>query len=619
MRPQGRAATDSLYFSYPTFASPGPDAPVERPVQVAIVGAGPVGLTAALTLAKWGVPCVVLDNKATFNDGSRAICLARQSFHIFESMGVVDAFLGHALPYCSGRTFFRGRQILHFHMSDGPEQKFRPMYNLQQQYTEAFLYEAAAAHPLIEVRWQSEVIGVQCDGDAVRLQVLDPHRSYALPADWVLAADGARSAVRGLRGKRLQGQNFEGRYIIADIQIPQRAQSRTVPVERLALFDPDARRGGTVLIHEQPDHIWRIDYQLRADESEEEALQESAIRDSIAAVLADLGWTEPWELEWWSIYSANTLALDDYRDDRIFYIGDSAHIVPIFGVRGLNNGLADAQNIGWKLGALLQGHADPGVLDSYTPERRGATLDVFAHAGQSSRFMTPQTRGWSIARDAALALALSHPFAGAFANPRNMTPYTYADSPSVTPDAERWSGGASPGAIVPSVRLAQGFLSDQLGPAFTLLTFGRMALDVAHPLLKVLHFAADGPEAQAHGASDGAAYLVRPDMHVAARWKQATSSGVIQALHRALGHAQAPAPGGSPEPSALSTAQAPGDPVQGPVATMEDVYAALARSLDRWGPEREAQGLCQVALLMAHHLADPAKALALIEQAQKDL
>ena len=539
MRPQGRGATDSLYFNYPAFEAPDAQRPVSDPAQVVIVGAGPVGMTAALTLAKWGVRCVLLDNKSTFNDGSRAICLARQSYHIFESVGVVDAFLAHALPYRSGRTFYRGQQILHFHMPDGPEQKFRPMYNLQQQYTEAFLHRAVQAQPLIDMRWQSEVIGVTPQGSGVDLRVRDPHRTYSLSADWVLAADGARSTVRTLRGKRLQGENFEGRYIIADIQIKQRAQSREVPVERRALFDPDCRRGGTVLVHEQPDHIWRIDYQLRAGETEADALQESSIRQSIAAVLADLGWTDPWELEWWSIYSANTLALQDYRDGRIFYIGDSAHIVPIFGVRGLNNGLADAQNIGWKLAAFLQGQAGEALLDSYTPERRGATLDVFANASKASRFMTPQTRGWSLMRDAALSLALRHPFAGEFANPRNMTPYTYADSPSVTPDVDTWQGGAGPGAIAPNLRLGGDFLSDRLGPAFTLLAFGAWQNLPPHPGLEVVHLDPDGPEARAYDALRGTAYLIRPDMHVAARWKQASAPAVALALRRAWGQPQA--------------------------------------------------------------------------------
>ena len=172
-----------------------------------------------------------------------------------------------------------------------------------------------------------------------------------------------------------------------------------------------------------------MDYQLREGESEEEALREESIRARVGAILADIGHTKPWELEWWSIYSANTLCLDDYRHGRVFFIGDAAHIVPIFGVRGLNNGLADADNLGWKLARVLNGEADETLLDSYSPERRGATLDVFANATKSTRFMTPPTRGWRLAREAALSLSLQHEFPRGLANPRQMQPYTYSESP----------------------------------------------------------------------------------------------------------------------------------------------------------------------------------------------
>jgi 3-(3-hydroxy-phenyl)propionate hydroxylase len=535
MRPAGRAATESLYFNYPQFPAPALPGEPTSPSPVVIVGAGPVGMTAALTLARWGVPCLLLDNKSTFNDGSRAICLARQSFHIFESVGVVDAFLGKSLPYLSGRSFYRGQQILQFFMPDGPDHKYRPMYNLQQQYTEAFLYEEVARQPLIEVRWQSEVVDVQQDSSSVTLTVQDPQGIYTLQATWLLAADGARSVVRSRRGLRLKGQNFEGRYIIADIQMKRAPQGKHRAVERLALFDPNCRRGGTVLVHEQPDNIWRIDYQVSAGESEDEALQEGAIKHSISGVLTDLGWTEPWELEWWSIYSANTLALDDYRDGRIFFIGDSAHIVPIFGVRGLNNGLADAQNIGWKLAMVLRGQAGPGLLDSYSPERHGATMDVFANASKSSSFMTPQSRGWSLMRDAALSLALRHPFAGEFANPRNMTPYIYADSPSVTPETAVWSCGPAVGAVAQNLKLDAGFLSDQFGPGFTLLCFGTPSITLDHPSVSVVPLDPEGQVARVYGAEAGSAYLIRPDMHVAARWHQMQATEVLAALNRALG------------------------------------------------------------------------------------
>jgi 3-(3-hydroxy-phenyl)propionate hydroxylase len=552
MRPAGRGELDSLYFTYPHFAAPPPGAARESAAPVAIVGAGPVGMTAALALAAEGVPSLLIERKGTFNDGSRAICISRSSYHILDRLGVVAPFLEHALGWTSGRTFYRGRQILEFHMPDGPDERFRPMYNLQQQYIEAFLWDAIAGNPLIEARWQTELAGIAdtADGvtlqlrdphgeyrlevpwllaaDGVALQLRDPHGDYRLEVPWLLAADGARSAARRMRGLRLKGENYEGRYVIADVRM-----RHDYPTIRRALFDPACRPGGTVLIHRQPQDIWRIDYQLRPAESAEEATREETVRAAVGAVLDEIGHRGAWELEWWSVYSANTLALDDYRDRRVFFIGDAAHIVPIFGVRGLNNGLADAHNIGWKLGRVLTGRAEEGLLDSYSPERRGATLDVFANAAKSTRFMTPPSRGWALMRDAALSLALDHPWAGALANPRQMTPYTYADSPAVAADPGGFGAGAGIGAMLPDAALDGGFLSERLGRGFTLLCFGP-PVRAEHADLTVLPLAPDGAAAHRLGAPAGAAVLVRPDLHIAARWPRMPDATTVLRMLAAI-------------------------------------------------------------------------------------
>jgi 3-(3-hydroxy-phenyl)propionate hydroxylase len=531
MRPSGRSATDSLYFKYPHFEAPGNRERLSEAAPVAIVGAGPVGMTAALALAREGVRSVLFDAKETFNDGSRAICIARQSYHILERIGAVKPFLEKSLGWTTGRSFYRGRQILEFRMPDGFHEKYRPMYNLEQQYIEQFLWDAIAREPLIEARWQSRVTATEDVECGVRLSVEDPHGGYSLVAEWVLAADGARSTMRKLRGLRLNGENFEGRYVIADVQM-----KHDYPTIRRALFDPDCRRGGTVLVHKQPDDIWRIDYQLREDEDEAEAIREDTVRTSVASVLAEIGHDGDWDLEWWSIYSANTLALDDYRDGRIFFVGDSAHIVPIFGVRGLNNGLADAHNIAWKLAWVLQGKGAPDLLDSYTPERRGATLDVFANASKSARFMTPPTPGWQLMRDAALNLALSQPFAGDLANPRQMTPYTYADSPVVAPDDPGFGGGPVAGAALPDARTSEGFLTDLLGPGFSLIAFNReIAASVSDLDLETIVLDPGSEAADVLSAIPQSAFLVRPDLHIAARWRIATPDAIRHAFARATG------------------------------------------------------------------------------------
>ena len=140
MRPAGRAQNESL-FQLSFFSAPQGKKRdhLTSNAQVAIVGAGPIGMTAALALAREGVKSVLFDNKSTFNDGSRAICVARSSFYIFESLGVSSAiFLKKSLGWTTGHSFYRGQKILEFQMPDSSEEKFRPMYNIQQQYIEKF-------------------------------------------------------------------------------------------------------------------------------------------------------------------------------------------------------------------------------------------------------------------------------------------------------------------------------------------------------------------------------------------------------------------------------------------------------------------------------------------------
>ncbi|PXX96645.1 FAD-dependent monooxygenase [Halomonas sp. LBP4] len=559
MRPAGRAETDSLYFDYPHFPFVRPPELDGRAVRhrVAIVGAGPVGVTAALELARHGIESVVLDDKATVNDGSRAICISRHSLEILQQLGIDERFTAKGLGWTQGRTYFRDREIYRFEMPHSDQERFYPMVNLQQQYIEQFLIDKAEESDLVELRWQSAVTGVSQDDRGVTLEVTTPEGDYRLEADYLLAADGARSVVRKAFDLSLHGEAYEGRYVIADVRMKS-----DFPTERRAFFHSSALPDSTLLVHKQPDDIWRIDYQLGPDEDPEQAVEEANIRERVATIIAMLGEEGGWELEWWSLYKAHTLALDDYRHGRVLFIGDSAHLVPIFGVRGLNNGLADAVNAGWKLARVLQGQAPDRLLDSYTPERRGATLDVFANAGRSTRFMTPPTRGYRLMRDAALALAFHNDYASGFADPRQVTPYTYAESPLTLADRDAFSAGPIPGAPLINRRLGEDdFLLDHLGRGFTLLLFsedGRLPDDLDKRLVDLRardpeftvvtlsrQVAEEGPgpilpdpdgdHFAAYGATNGTAYLVRPDRHVVARWQRLDPAALDTALMTALG------------------------------------------------------------------------------------
>ena len=202
------------------------------------------------------------------------------------------------------------------------------------------------------------------------------------------------------------------------------------------------------------------------------------------------------------------------------------------------------------------------LLDSYSPERRGATLDVFANATKSTRFMTPPTRGWRLAREAALSLSLKHEFPRGLANPRQMQPYTYSESP-LTPYAGRdaeFAGGPPCGSVAPNARLIDGsYLLDRAGNGMTAILFceGQPTAEQAALLAQlgridkrfvaVLvassgsaseakdHCGQDGEIARLFAAEPGTLYLLRPDLHIAGRWKAVVPAEILKTADLCLG------------------------------------------------------------------------------------
>ncbi|MCM5572255.1 FAD-dependent monooxygenase [Burkholderiaceae bacterium FT117] len=540
--------------------------------RVVVAGGGPVGLAVALGLARLGVPSLVVEADETVCVGSRAICLSRRSLEILDRLGVLPAFVDKGLAWTGGRSFWRDTEVLRFLMPHDADQRLAPMTNIEQYYIEQFLLDGIAKHPeLVEVRWGTSVLAVSAGDHGVELALEAAGRRYAVHADWLVACDGARSLVRDQLGLKMSGTSYEGRYVIADIEA-----DLGLPTERLAWFDPPANPGRTVLMHRQPDDLWRIDYQLRPDEDPDEAVRPENVLPVIRAQLAMLGFTGDWKAIWISMYRASAVSLERYRHGRVLFAGDAAHLVPIFGVRGLNSGFEDAWNLAWKLaraagGNGARGGLPPGgserLLDSYSLERRHAWRQNIAQATKSTEFMAPPSRGFELMRDAVLSLAAGHPALRSLINPRQSSSIPYPDSPLNTPDRPG-EFGASAGA--PGEALAECPLRDAAGAVvhltqlpgdgFTLLCYGGgagPAGDAARILadsppgcgLAVVTIAPAGGEGTAaadavdasgrfaalYDARPGSAWLLRPDGNVCARWRAIDAQAVIAALARALG------------------------------------------------------------------------------------
>lgn len=551
----------SIYYQYqvhkPWLASRHPG---EQNHPVVIVGTGPVGLTTALEIARHGQRCVVLESELQVSEGSRAIVFTRRSMEILQQVGVAQRVTETGLPWCYGNSIYRGQRVFRMENARADDDRFFPMINLQQQYLEEYLVDAVQANPLIELRWGNRVNKVEQKGEQVLVEVDTPEGSYELRADWLVACDGARSGIRTAMNLLMEGASYEGRFVIADIRI-----DLPLPTERLAFFDPSWNPGNTILMHREPHGIWRVDYQLPAGEDPEDALRPESLKARIDAQLEMIGFGgTPWEMDWSSVYSARALTLPDYVHGRVIFAGDAAHMLPIFGVRGANTGFQDAQGLGWRLALVAKGAASAALLQSYSSERVGAAREIVEEAGKSTRFMAPPSRGFRLLRDAVLSLSLSQPFVGPLYHWRTSRPHEYGNSPlnSMGDDNLLFKAGPAHGAPPLNVRFApDSYLLDHLGGGFDLLYFtsgkaiaaelqavvaGVRARGVAVRLIAVSSHAAsaiDGADlvlddsegrcrARYGVMADGAAYLLRPDQHVCARW-MALDANRLQAAFKA--------------------------------------------------------------------------------------
>ena len=274
------AAVDYQKVRFDYERSPDQDAasPVRHPVVVA--GAGPIGMCLAIDLAQQNVPVVLLDNDNTLSVGSRAICFAKRTLEIFDRLGVGQRMMDKGVSWNIGKVFFDEDLLYSFDLLPETGHERPAFINLQQYYCEGYLAERIAQLPLIDLRWNNKVVGVEQRDDHVDLTIETPDGEYRLEAGYLVGCDGAKSAVRQLIGQESKGRIFRDRFLIADIHM----QSH-FPTERWFWFDPPFHRNQSVLLHMQPDGVWRVDFQLGWDADPEVEKRPENIKPRIDALL----------------------------------------------------------------------------------------------------------------------------------------------------------------------------------------------------------------------------------------------------------------------------------------------------------------------------------------------
>lgn len=537
-------------YVHPTFAFAPPlelAAGAVGKTTVAIIGGGPVGLALALDLAQRGVETVLLDEDNTTSHGSRLICMSKRTLEIFDRLGVGAPFRQKGVVWNKGRLFFGENEVYAFDLLPERDQAWPAFVNIQQYYVEEFLVRAAESTPGLDLRWKSKVVHAAAVATGVTLQVETPAGAYQLEADYAVACDGAGSTVRRVLDLPFVGRAFPDRFLITDVTM-----QADFPPERWFWFEPPFHDGQSALLHKQPDGVWRIDLQIDADADPEAEILEENVRPRIQRML---GPDATFEIEWISLYTFRCRRLERFRHGRLFFAGDAAHQVSPFGARGGNGGVQDADNLAWKLAAVIQGEAPEALLDAYEAERIPAADENILNSSRSTDFMTPKSPAIRDFRNAVLALAKDHDFARRMVNSGRLSvPALLRGSPLNVEDTEAFAGAMTPGAAAVDAPIKDSagrdaWFLEMLGADFTLLVYGdgpTLATDAdVDPAVKLLSVGPAGPDVADHAGRlaarydlrPGTAYLFRPDRHVSARARHCSPEWLRAALARARGEA----------------------------------------------------------------------------------
>lgn len=521
---------------------------------IVIVGGGLTGLTMACALASQGVPAVLLDQDNTVGAkgaSSRGICYTQRSLEIFDRLGIYEQMAAKGVQWSVGRTFAGKDEVYAFdlrHQGGYRLSSQPPFINLQQFYVEAFLVDRILALGQVDLRWRNRVTGFEQDSETATLTVETPAGSYCLRADHVIDASGCHTPFRAWTGASVTARKGEDRWCIADVRFTQHP-----PVERHTWVEAPFNENRAVWQHLMGDSVWRIDYQMAPDADPEQVGHDDEVRARLARQFGD---DCAIEIVWAGPHAYRNECVDRMRHGRVFFLGDAAKVVSPFGARGGNSGIADADNLAWKLAAVVQGRAGPALLESYHDERHEAARHSVQVAHRTARFLRPGAGVEKLFRDATLGLARQYPFARQLVNTGRMAianAYTASSACDATGGqpvqnvAFQWPDGSA-GTVNDLLRWARGNL--------LLLVFGDIqpetilrlrALGESAPLRSVHVLGMDDlpmtlehvrdPKGNLQGACHvfGHAWaLIRPDSYVAATG-EAIDAGLVHAIGKALG------------------------------------------------------------------------------------
>jgi 2-polyprenyl-6-methoxyphenol hydroxylase-like FAD-dependent oxidoreductase len=507
--------TNGKYRSAPTevpYASQAPDE-----VEVAVVGAGPAGLTVAAMLAGYGVRVAVLDGASGPAEHSRAAVVHARTLEALDPLGVVDEALREGVIVGHFGVRDRDRRLLAVDF-DGLPTPHPYTLMLPQDDTEGLL-RGALRRRGGEIAWEHEVVGVRQDAGGVELKIRAPRGEEWVRAKHVVACDGAHSSVRDAVEIPFEGETYPQSFVLADVRM-----GWALPDDEVQLFfSPE----GLVVVAPLPGGSHRLVATV------DEASAEPSLND-VQELLDTRGprtsRTRVEEVVWSSRFRVAHKVAARFREGGVFLCGDAAHVHSPAGGQGMNTGIQDAANLAWKLAVVLRGHADEGaagaLLDSYEAERRQVALGVVSTAHRLTRLATVRSPVARRLRNALLAVAgLTGPL------PRRLAA-NLAEVDIVYRGGWSADGSNAVGRWIPEGGMAAAENQDTAsGPAFGLVVpegHEAQVLDAAarFPGLAVRVVPVPGV---------AEASLVRPDGYVAGRGGAGDGARLLGLLARALG------------------------------------------------------------------------------------
>lgn len=503
---------------------------------VIVIGAGPVGQSAALLLARWGIPVVIVDSRPARDfSGSRAICQQRDVLDVWDSVGAGSQIAAEGVTWTTSRTFYGDDELITTTFRDKGQSPFPPFVNLSQNRTEQILDECIAKSPLIDMRWGHQTVGLKQHPNGVDVTCSVENGSVTISAAFAIAAPGSKGeAIRKQLGVSFDGKSFDDRFLICDIQTDIPGWQN----ERRFYFDPLWNPGRQVLIHPCPGGTFRIDWQVPPDFDLDEEVASGALDNRIRQIIGP----RDYSLVWKSVYRFHSRIVNRMRVGRVLLAGDAAHLVAPFGARGLNSGVLDAENAAWKLAFILNGWAHENLIESYHIERHAAAMENLAVTTDTMDFLVPPNESARHRRYEILESAKCDMEARAKVDSGRLAePFWYIDSPLTASDERREFPGRPergdtpppcPGVLVPDFPLTLSERPDivrfrqLLREGITLLlgddikfddiktTFQQTQIPVN--IYKLRDIELGSPVLDVLGARPDEVWIIRPDAHIAA-------------------------------------------------------------------------------------------------------